>query len=145
MKILDKILKRKRVCVNCKNEYSIKGFSLDANKEKCNYCIKKEQEELKQQRQETMQYCSKYIKELFTRDMEPYVSYNKVCMDIYKEQPCIEHFRDCGHGGLEYGGIGDTTITYISFEEVKNIAKSISEELYEKYKNINETNWKEYI
>ena len=41
MKILDKILKRKRVCVNCKNEYSIKGFSLDANKEKCNYCIKK--------------------------------------------------------------------------------------------------------
>ena len=149
MGFLNKILKRKVTCMNCKNEYFIKDFSLDVNKKKCNYCIKKEQDKKKQeqkkQRQETMEYSSKYIKELFIRDMEPYVSDNKVCMDIHKEQPCIEHFRDCGHGGLGYGGIGDISITYISFEEVKDFAKNISEELYEKYKNINETNWKEYI
>lgn len=148
MTIFDKIFKRKTLCINCKNEYPTKDFTLDVNKKKCNYCVKKElnkkRKQEKQNRKE-IEYNSKHIKELFTKDMEAYVSYDKVCIDTAKGQPCIQHFRDSGHGGLGYGGIGDTSITYISFEDVKDIAKNISEDLYEKYKNINETNWKEYI
>ncbi len=149
MTILDKILKRKMVCINCKCEYSQKNFTLDINKKRCNYCVKKEldkaKEEQAEQRKKEIEYNSKYIKELFTKDMEAYFYYNKVCMDIYKEQPCIESFRSEWHGGLGYGGQGDISITYISFEDLKDIAKNISAELYEKYKDINKTNWKEYI
>lgn len=79
---------------------------------------------------------------LFRKEEIPYEITSDVCMETLAGRPCIEESRTVFRGIAIF-----SEISYypISFAELKEIAKNVSEELYEKYKGMNETNWLEYM
>ena len=79
---------------------------------------------------------------LFRKEEIPYEVTSDVCMETLAGRPCIEESRTVFRGIAIF-----SEISYypISFAELKEIAKNVSEELYEKYKGMDETNWLEYM
>lgn len=79
---------------------------------------------------------------LFRKEQIPYEITSDVCMETLAGRPCIEEDRTVFRGIAIF-----SEISYypISFAELKEIAKNVSEELYEKYKDMDETNWLEYM
>ena len=82
------------------------------------------------------------IKVLFIKEEIPYECTISVCIETVSGKPCIEYNRCVSRGVAIFPEI---TYNEISFEQLKDIAKNISEEVYEQYKDVNETNWAEYI
>ena len=84
----------------------------------------------------------KHIIHLFTVKEVSYEYSESVCIETISGRPCYEFSRciqrGCGWGGTDH-------YREITYERIKEIAEKTSQELYEKYKDINETNWKEYI
>lgn len=78
---------------------------------------------------------------LFRKEEIPYKVTSNVCIETVSGKPCIEEDRVMGGVGI----FSEISYYEISFPQLKGIAKKVSEELYEKYKGMNETNWLEYM
>ena len=68
---------------------------------------------------------------------------NDMYIDLKTGQPFILYSRMVHLMGGAY--TTDYAVHLTSFEELRKTAKKISRHTYEKYKNMDESNWKEYI
>ncbi len=103
-------------CKNCAEKYSISEHSKNSK--------------------------ARNIKVLFIKEEIPYECTISICIETVLGKPCIEYDRCVRR---EVGIFSEISYNEISFEQLKDIAKNISEEVYEQYKDMNETNWKEYM
>lgn len=137
---------KKITCQKCGEKLSKRFFSDNSNEKICVYCKNEEEEQKRiqermQKSDKNFQYIRKNCRELFVTHSEAYVCQTSVWFDVFKEKPClVENHVNGPRDSLLFW-----SYSYISFEELKDLAKNVSKEVYEKYKNLNESNWKEYI
>ncbi|MBR6515017.1 MAG: hypothetical protein IKT46_09330 [Clostridia bacterium] len=133
---------KKIICQKCKKKLSKKEFSSFSNENICISCYQKEKEKReKRESDANWQYIENNCRTLFTLHCDAYVSTTSVGFDISKKKPCI--IRSHAFGPRDSWMYW--SYYYIEFDELQDLAKKVSEEVYEKYKNMNEKNWKECI
>ena len=139
---IQKLFDKKMVCQKCKRKLSKNEFVDSTKGNICIYCDFKEKEFKKRQESENnCQYIEKNCRTLFVVQDEAYVYSTSVGFDIFQKTPCIIHSYAFGpRDSLLYW-----SYSHIGFDELKKLAKENSNETYEKYKNMDESNWQQYI
>lgn len=133
---------KKAICQKCKKKLSKKEFTSLSNENICIYCASKEREKREKRESDTnWKYIEMHCRELFALNCDAYTSTTSVGFDMSKRKPCIIS----GHAFGPRDSWMYWSYSHIEFNELKDLAKKVSEEVYEKYKNMNENNWKEYI
>ena len=136
------VFPKKYTCEICGEKLSKKFFANDSSKKICIRCqIKENEKKKKKESDKNFQYIHKNCKELFVTHSVAYVTQTSVWFDVSKGEPCLVQNDAFGpRGSLLYW-----SYSYISFEELKDLAKRVSNDVFEKYKDIDVSNWKQFI
>lgn len=136
------VFPKKYTCEICGEKLSKKFFANDSSKKICICCqIKENEKKKKKESDKNFQYIHKNCKELFVTHSVAYVTQTSVWFDVSKGEPCLVQNDAFGpRDSLLYW-----SYSYISFEELKDLAKRVSNDVFEKYKDIDVSNWKQFI
>lgn len=88
----------------------------------------------------TVPYADEFC--LYILESVSYDHTTSICIDLRDGTP-FEKYNHCIIRGHYIGS--EISYRKISFDAVKDLAKSVSDATYETFKDINETNWKSYI
>lgn len=136
------IFSNKYTCEKCGKRLSKKNFTDYSIKKICDECQGKENKlKKRQESEENRQYIEKNCRELFVISCSAYDSTTSVWFDISKKEPCIVYTHSSG----PRDSLLNWSYSYISFDRLKELATAVSEEVFEKFKDIDEGNWQQYI
>ena len=141
-KIITKFHRKKIICESCQQKLPQTTFS----KQKiCTLCyMNKLESEKIQNSKENWEYIEKNIKDFFVInhiDRNPHSTYRVAGFDTLKKEPCIRICKN-DDGRKTYLL---WSYSHITFDELKEYAKEVSSDTYEKIKNIDVNNWEQFV